>query len=35
MSKTTIAILFGGRSEEHPISVKSAREIAKHLDAGK
>ncbi|KAA1399402.1 D-alanine--(R)-lactate ligase [Aeromicrobium ginsengisoli] len=32
MSKTTIAILFGGRSEEHPISVKSAREVAANLD---
>ena len=27
-----IGILFGGRSEEHPISVKSAREVAKNLD---
>jgi D-alanine--(R)-lactate ligase len=32
MSKLRIAILFGGRSEEHPVSVKSAREIADHLD---
>lgn len=30
-----IAILFGGVSEEHPISVKSAREIRKHLDPAK
>lgn len=30
-----IGILFGGCSEEHPISVKSAQEIAKHLDAGR
>ena len=27
-----IGILFGGRSEEHPVSVKSAQELAKHLD---
>ena len=27
-----VGILFGGRSEEHPISVKSAREVAKNLD---
>ncbi|GAA0582996.1 D-alanine--(R)-lactate ligase [Kribbella sandramycini] len=30
-----IGILFGGCSEEHPISVKSAQEIAKHLDPAK
>jgi D-alanine--(R)-lactate ligase len=30
-----IGILFGGRSEEHPISVKSAREVAKNLDLEK
>jgi len=27
-----IGILFGGCSEEHPISIKSAQEVAKHLD---
>jgi D-alanine--(R)-lactate ligase len=27
-----IGIVFGGSSEEHPISVKSAREVARHLD---
>ena len=27
-----LGILFGGRSEEHPVSVKSAREVVKHLD---
>jgi D-alanine--(R)-lactate ligase len=27
-----LAILFGGRSEEHPISVKSAQQVAEHLD---
>ena len=30
-----IGILFGGSSEEHPISVKSAQEVAKSLDTGK
>ncbi|WP_116953303.1 D-alanine--(R)-lactate ligase [Jiangella endophytica] len=35
MDKLRIGIIFGGRSEEHPVSVKSAREIAKHLDAEK
>ncbi|TCC47476.1 D-alanine--(R)-lactate ligase [Kribbella capetownensis] len=30
-----IGILFGGCSEEHPISVKSAQEIAQHLDLEK
>jgi D-alanine---(R)-lactate ligase len=32
MSRLRIAIVFGGRSEEHPISVKSAREVARNLD---
>jgi D-alanine---(R)-lactate ligase len=30
-----IGILFGGPSEEHPVSVKSAQEVAKHLDPEK
>jgi D-alanine--(R)-lactate ligase len=30
-----IGILFGGCSEEHPVSVKSAQEVARHLDAEK
>jgi D-alanine---(R)-lactate ligase len=30
-----IGIIFGGCSEEHPISVKSAQEVAKHLDTEK
>jgi D-alanine---(R)-lactate ligase len=30
-----IGIIFGGSSEEHPVSVKSAQEVAKHLDAEK
>ncbi|TQS45267.1 D-alanine--D-alanine ligase family protein [Cryptosporangium phraense] len=32
MDRLRIGILFGGRSEEHPVSVKSAREVARHLD---
>jgi D-alanine--(R)-lactate ligase len=32
MEKPRIGILFGGACEEHPVSVKSAREVAKHLD---
>ena len=30
-----LAIVFGGCSEEHPVSVKSAQEVAEHLDLGK
>jgi len=30
-----IGILFGGRSEEHPVSLKSVREVAVHLDLEK
>ncbi|PSL56981.1 D-alanine--D-alanine ligase [Saccharothrix carnea] len=30
-----IGIVFGGRSEEHAVSVKSAQEVAKHLDTDK
>lgn len=32
MDRLRIGIIFGGCGEEHPISVKSAREVAKHLD---
>ncbi|MEV7095891.1 D-alanine--(R)-lactate ligase [Amycolatopsis sp. NPDC051045] len=35
MPRIKIGIVFGGCSEEHPVSVKSAREIENHLDAGK
>ena len=35
MDRLRVAIIFGGCSEEHPISVKSAQEIAKHLDLEK
>lgn len=33
MDRLKIGILFGGCSEEYPISVKSAQEVAEHLDA--
>ncbi|MDQ1547203.1 MAG: D-alanine---(R)-lactate ligase [Actinomycetota bacterium] len=32
MARTKLAVLFGGASEEHPISVKSAQEVANSLD---
>ncbi|AJM77023.1 D-alanine--(R)-lactate ligase [Rathayibacter toxicus] len=32
MNTLTVGILFGGISEEHNVSVKSAREVAKNLD---
>jgi D-alanine--(R)-lactate ligase len=35
MARLKVGILFGGRSEEHPISVKSAQEVAKNLDLEK
>lgn len=35
MDRLKIAVLFGGCSEEHPISVKSAQEVAKNLDPEK
>lgn len=35
MRRTTIGILFGGCSEEHDVSVRSAREVARHLDLGR
>src|SRR3954468_23940318 len=35
MDRLKIGIIFGGCSEEHPISVKSAREVAGHLDTQK
>ncbi|MDS0137685.1 MULTISPECIES: D-alanine--(R)-lactate ligase [unclassified Amycolatopsis] len=35
MAKVRLGIIFGGGSEEHPVSVKSAQEVAKHLDTGK
>jgi D-alanine--(R)-lactate ligase len=35
MDRLRVGIIFGGSGEEHPISVKSAREVAKHLDPAK
>ncbi|MFD2082794.1 D-alanine---(R)-lactate ligase [Actinopolymorpha cephalotaxi] len=35
MNRLRIGIIFGGASEEHPVSVKSAREVAKNLDPRK
>ncbi len=35
MDRLRVAILFGGCSEEHHVSVKSAQEVAKHLDLEK
>ncbi|MBS1843407.1 MAG: D-alanine--(R)-lactate ligase [Actinobacteria bacterium] len=35
MSRLKVGLLFGGSSEEHPISVKSAQEVARHLDPEK
>src|SRR3979411_1358167 len=31
MARLKVGIIFGGCSEEHPISVKSAQEVARHL----
>jgi D-alanine--(R)-lactate ligase len=35
VDKLKIGVIFGGRSEEHPISIKSAREVATNLDTQK
>lgn len=35
MSKLKIAVLFGGCSEEHDVSIKSAQEIAKNINTEK
>jgi D-alanine--(R)-lactate ligase len=32
MARTRIGVVFGGCSEEHDIAVKSAQEVARHLD---
>ncbi|MFB7763901.1 D-alanine--(R)-lactate ligase [Streptomyces xiamenensis] len=32
MAEVKLGIVFGGRSEEHDVSVKSAREVARHID---
>jgi D-alanine---(R)-lactate ligase len=35
MRRLKVAIIFGGSSEEHPVSVKSAQEVARHLNLEK
>ncbi|MEV6875358.1 D-alanine--(R)-lactate ligase VanA-Sc [Amycolatopsis sp. NPDC051128] len=35
MDKVKVGIIFGGTTEEHPVSVKSAQEVARNLDTGK
>jgi len=35
MDRLKVGIIFGGCSEEHPISVKSAQEVARHLGMAK
>ncbi|WP_370939882.1 D-alanine--(R)-lactate ligase [Amycolatopsis sp. cg13] len=35
MTKLKVGVIFGGISEEHPVSVKSAREVEKNLDLEK
>jgi D-alanine--(R)-lactate ligase len=35
MDRLKVAIIFGGASEEHPVSIKSAQEVARNLDTGK
>jgi D-alanine---(R)-lactate ligase len=35
MARLKLGLIFGGSSEEHPISVKSAKEVARHLDLEK
>lgn len=35
MHRLKVGIIFGGCSEEHPVSVKSAREVAENLDRDK
>jgi D-alanine---(R)-lactate ligase len=35
MARLKVGVIFGGASEEHPVSVKSAQEVAKNLDTAK
>lgn len=35
MHRLKIGIIFGGSSEEHPVSLKSAQEVERHLDLDK
>jgi D-alanine--(R)-lactate ligase len=32
VARSKVGILFGGASEEHPVSLKSVRQVAEHLD---
>jgi D-alanine--(R)-lactate ligase len=35
MGRLKVGVIFGGSSEEHPVSVKSAQEVSKNLDTEK
>ncbi|MFD4467749.1 D-alanine--(R)-lactate ligase VanO [Rhodococcus sp. NPDC058505] len=35
MNRLKVGVIFGGASEEHPVSIKSAREVARNLDTEK
>jgi D-alanine--(R)-lactate ligase len=35
VDRLKLGLLFGGTGEEHPISVKSAQQVSRHLDLGK
>ena len=35
MARLKVGVIFGGSSEEHPVSVKSAQEVARNLDTEK
>ncbi|QYN35555.1 D-alanine--(R)-lactate ligase [Pseudonocardia sp. DSM 110487] len=35
MGRLRVGVIFGGSSEEHPVSVKSAQEVARNLDVEK
>ncbi|MDQ0577069.1 D-alanine--(R)-lactate ligase [Agromyces albus] len=35
MARLRVAVIFGGASEEHPVSVKSAQEVARNLNLAK
>jgi D-alanine---(R)-lactate ligase len=35
MSRLKVGVIFGGASEEHPVSIKSAQEVARNLDTEK
>ncbi len=35
MSKLRVAVLFGGQSSEHEVSVMSARNVVKAIDGGR